>query len=184
VVKSRSRGFATRWRKPASRRSAQDRLSINCAGSCEPVSPLIKEAAELALLGTKQKRFNIRVEDNLADAIILADKIQIQQVLLNLLRNAAEAVAEQERRDIAMIAGMQDGLVQISVIDNGPGLPAEVQSRLFQPFVSTKKTGMGIGLSVCHNIVAAHNGRLWAEDNPSGGTIFHLTLPTAGQSNA
>jgi two-component system, LuxR family, sensor kinase FixL len=150
----------------------------------EAVSPLLKEAAELALLGTKQKGGNIRVEDNLAGAIILADKIQIQQVLLNLLRNAAEAVAEQERRDIALLAGMQDGMVQISIIDNGPGLPPEVQARLFQPFVSTKKNGMGIGLSICHDIVTSHNGRLWAESNPTGGTIFRLALPTAEPANA
>ncbi len=78
-------------------------------------------------------------------------------------------------------------MVRISVIDNGPGLPDDVKARLFQPFVSTKKTGMGMGLSICHNIVTAHDGRLWAEANPEGGTIFRLTLPaapTAEQSNA
>ena len=71
-------------------------------------------------------------------------------------------------------------MVQISVIDNGPGLPDEVRAKLFQPFVSTKKTGMGVGLSICHAIIAAHDGRLWAEPNPEGGTIFHLSLPTGG----
>jgi two-component system sensor kinase FixL len=69
--------------------------------------------------------------------------------------------------------------VQISVIDNGPGLPDEVQAKLFQPFVSTKKTGMGVGLSICHSIVTAHNGHLWAEPNPDGGTVFFMRLPTA-----
>ena len=153
----------------------------------EAVSPLVREAAELALLGTKQKGVSIRVEDNLEDAVILADKIQIQQVLLNLLRNAVEAVADQEHRDVALIAETHDGMVRISVIDNGPGLPDDVKARLFQPFVSTKKTGMGVGLSICHDIVTAHDGRLWAEVNPEGGTIFRLTLPAAPnaeQSNA
>ena len=153
----------------------------------EAVSPLVREAAELALLGTKQKGVSIRVEDNLEDAVILADKIQIQQVLLNLLRNAVEAVAELEHRDVALVAETHDGMVRISVIDNGPGLPDDVKARLFQPFVSTKKTGMGMGLSICHNIVTAHDGRLWAEANPEGGTIFRLTLPaapSADQSNA
>lgn len=145
----------------------------------EAVMPLVEEAAELALLGMKQKGISIRVEEGLADAIIVVDKIQIQQVLLNLLRNAAEAVADQARRDIALLAEIQGETVQISVVDNGPGLPDEVQARLFQPFVSTKKTGMGVGLSICHTIVTAHNGRLWAEPNPAGGTIFRLTLPTA-----
>ena len=153
----------------------------------EAVSPLVREAAELVLLGTKQKGVSIRVEDNLADAVILADKIQIQQVLLNLLRNAVEAVADQEHRDVTLITETYDGMVRISVIDNGPGLPDDVRARLFQPFVSTKKTGMGVGLSICHNIVTAHDGRLWAEVNPEGGTIFRLTLPAAPnaeQSNA
>jgi two-component system sensor kinase FixL len=152
----------------------------------EAVSPLVRDAAELALLGTKQKGISIRVEDNLGDAVILADKIQIQQVLLNLLRNAVEAVAELEHRDVALVAETRDGMVRISIIDNGPGLPEEVKARLFQPFVSTKKTGMGLGLSVCHNIITAHDGRLWAEANPEGGTIFRLTLPampSAEQSN-
>ncbi len=145
----------------------------------EAVSPLVREAAELALLGTKQKGVNIRIEENLADAVILADKIQIQQVLLNLLRNAVEAVADLEYREVALVAETHDGMVRISVIDNGPGLSDDVKARLFQPFVSTKKTGMGMGLSICHNIVTAHDGRLWAEANPDGGTIFHLTLPAA-----
>jgi len=145
----------------------------------EAVSPLVREAAELALLGTKQKGINIRVEDNLEDAVILADKIQIQQVLLNLLRNAVEAVAELEHRDVALVADTHEKMVRISVIDNGPGLPEDVKARLFQPFVSTKKTGMGMGLLICHDIVAAHDGRLWVEANPGGGTIFRLTLPAA-----
>jgi two-component system, LuxR family, sensor kinase FixL len=152
----------------------------------EAVSPLVREAAELAVLGTRQKGIAIRVEDNLEDAVILVDKIQIQQVLLNLLRNALEAVAEREHRDVVLVAETQQGMVRIGVVDNGPGLPEDVKARLFQPFVSTKKTGMGMGLSICHNIVTAHDGRLWAEANPAGGTIFRLTLPavpSADQSN-
>lgn len=145
----------------------------------ETILPLIKETAELALIGMTQKGVSIKFEDDLADVSILADKIQIQQVLLNLLRNAAEAVVDTERRDIVLRTEVWDDAVQISVTDNGPGLPEEVQAKLFQPFVSTKKTGMGIGLSICHAIITAHNGRLWAETNPDGGTIFYLTLPTA-----
>jgi two-component system sensor kinase FixL len=102
----------------------------------------------------------------------------MQQVLLNLLRNAAEAIADQERREIALLTEVRDDTIQISVVDNGPGLPDEVKAKLFQPFISTKKTGMGVGLSICHKIITAHGGRLWAEPNPEGGTIFRLTLPT------
>ena len=99
---------------------------------------------------------------------------------MNLLRNAAEAIADQESREIALLTELlRDETVQISVVDNGPGLSDEVKAKLFQPFISTKKTGMGVGLSICHTIIAAHDGRLWAEPNPEGGTIFRLTLPTA-----
>ena len=150
----------------------------------EAVSPLIKEAAELALLGTRQIGANIRVADSLEGAAVLADKIQIQQVLLNLLRNAVEAVADLEHPEVALVAEKQDGMVRISVVDNGPGLPDDVKARLFQPFVSTKKTGMGVGLSICHDIVVAHEGRLWAEPNPEGGTIFRVILPAAPGAEA
>jgi len=143
----------------------------------EAVSPLVKEAVDLALLGTKQRGIRIRFEDNAADTVIVADKIQIQQVLLNLLRNAADAVADQEHQEIALITEMQDGMVRISVTDNGPGLADEVKERLFQPFLSTKKMGMGLGLSICHSIIKGHRGRLWAESNPGAGTTFHMTLP-------
>ncbi len=76
-----------------------------------------------------------------------------------------------------MLTEARNDTIQISVIDIGPGLPEEVQAKLFQPFVSTKKTGMGLGLSICRTIIAAHEGRLWAEPNPEGGTIFRFTLP-------
>ena len=145
----------------------------------EAISPLVKEAAELALVGTKHRGLGITIDDELGQVGVIVDKIQIQQVLLNLLRNAAEAIADQERREIALRTQMLDNNVQISVVDNGPGLPEEVRARLFQPFVSTKKTGMGLGLSICHSIVVAHGGRLWAEANPESGTIFCLTLPMA-----
>ena len=151
-----------------------------CEKRIEPVSPLVKEAAELVLLGTKDRGIGVNVVQNdLEGVAVVGDKIQIQQVLLNLLRNAAEAIADQECREIDVLTEVRDGNVQISVVDNGPGLPDEVKAKLFQPFVSTKKTGMGVGLSICHTIIAAHDGRLWAEPNPEGGTIFRLTLPAA-----
>jgi PAS domain S-box-containing protein len=149
----------------------------------EAIPTLVREAAELALVGTRRHGPVIRVDGNLADVSVLVDKIQMQQVLLNLLRNAAEAVADQERRDIALLTEATDDTVRISVVDNGPGLPEEVRAKLFQPFVSTKKTGMGVGLSICHSIVTAHNGRIWADGNPDGGTIFNVALPIASASD-
>jgi len=149
----------------------------------EPVPPLLKEAAELVLIGIKQKGIGINVQPDLPDVKILADKIQIQQVLLNLLRNAAEAVAEKDDRQISLVAEPREDSVRISVIDNGPGLPEEVQAKLFQPFVSTKRSGMGVGLSICHTIVTAHGGRIWAEPNSGGGTIFRIALPVAPEGS-
>jgi two-component system, LuxR family, sensor kinase FixL len=146
----------------------------------EPLPPLLREARELALLGTRQRGVPIEVADGIPETAVLVDKIQIQQVLLNLLRNAAEAISGQADGQIVVAGAKQgDGTVEISVADNGPGLPKEIRARLFQPFVSTKKTGMGVGLSICHTIVTAHNGRLWAESNSGGGTVFRMTLPGA-----
>jgi two-component system sensor kinase FixL len=145
----------------------------------EAVSPLVREAVELAQLDMRQRGVSIRLRNVPADVSILADKIQIEQVLLNLLRNAAEAVANQECREIVLLTEANAAALQISVVDNGPGLPDEVRDKLFQPFVSTKKTGMGVGLSICHTIITAHDGHLWAESNPDGGTIFRFTLPIA-----
>jgi two-component system sensor kinase FixL len=131
------------------------------------------------LIGIKQKGIGISIQSDLPNVKIHVDKVQIQQVLLNLLRNAAEAVADQDDRRVSLAAAAGDGFVQIGVSDNGSGLPEEVQANLFQPFVSTKRNGMGIGLSICHTIVSAHRGRISAEPNPGGGTIFRITLPVA-----
>jgi two-component system, LuxR family, sensor kinase FixL len=98
---------------------------------------------------------------------------------LNLLRNAAEAVADEESREITLLTEANATALQISVVDNGPGLPDEVRDKLFQPFVSTKKAGMGVGLSICHTIITAHDEHLWSEPNPDGGTIFRFTSPIA-----
>ena len=167
---SRAGEIIQRWRGFASRGDGEKRI--------EAITPLVKEAAELALVGTKLRGISITIQDGAAGSAVVADKIQIQQVLLNLLRNAAEAVADQECREIALLTEERDNIVRISVVDNGPGIPEEVQAKLFQPFVSTKKTGMGVGLSICQAIIAAHDGSIWAEPNPDGGTIFHLKLPT------
>jgi two-component system, LuxR family, sensor kinase FixL len=109
------------------------------------------------------------------------DKVQVHQVMLNLLRNGIEAMDGQPRRELLVATKpADDGMVEISVADNGPGLPDEVRTKLFQPFVTTKANGMGVGLSVCQAIVGTHGGRLWAEDSPSGGTVFRCMKIEAG----
>jgi two-component system, LuxR family, sensor kinase FixL len=108
---------------------------------------------------------------------VLADKIQIQQVILNLIRNAIEAMQETTRRELAIAsAALPDDMAEISITDTGPGIAPDIAAQLFQPFVTSKPNGMGVGLSISRTIVEAHGGRLWAEPNPDGGTIFRLTL--------
>jgi two-component system sensor kinase FixL len=109
------------------------------------------------------------------------DKVRVQQVLFNLMRNSIEAMQGQPRRELSvMTKPAENNMVEISVADNGPGLPGEVRKKLFQPFVTTKANGMGVALSVCHAIVETHGGKLWAEDNPGGGTVFRFTVRRAG----
>ena len=101
------------------------------------------------------------------------------------MRNAIEAMQSWPKRELIVATnGAQDGMVEISVTDTGPGLPDEVRKRLFQPFVTTKPHGMGIGLSVCQGIVQLHGGQLWAEDSAGGGTVFRFTLRRAGVTPA
>jgi len=108
---------------------------------------------------------------------VLTDRIQIEQVLLNLMRNAVEAMQGAPRRELRVITtARHDGMTEVGVIDTGPGLAPEVAAQLFQPFVTTKKHGMGVGLSICRTIVESHGGHIWAEAIPGGGTAFRFTL--------
>ncbi|MBX5473136.1 MAG: GHKL domain-containing protein, partial [Acetobacteraceae bacterium] len=120
------------------------------------------------------------VAEDAAEALI--DKIQIQQVLVNLMRNAVEAMANSARRELSVSAVRAGEMIEISVADTGPGLPEEVHARLFQPFVTTKPNGMGIGLYVCRTIVEAHGGELSADRVATGGTVFRFTVPSAGSA--
>jgi two-component system sensor kinase FixL len=105
------------------------------------------------------------------------DKIQIQQVLLNLVRNATDAMSPRGHGKLSIVVRRADNMAEISVTDDGPGLSESVRSKLFQPFVTSKPTGMGVGLSVCRTIVEAHGGKIWAEDARSGGVVFRFTVP-------
>lgn len=111
----------------------------------------------------------------------MIDKIQIQQVIVNLMRNAIEAMETSERRELTITSEPAgSSRVAISVVDTGPGIGSEVADRLFQPFVTTKAQGLGVGLSICRSIIEGHGGELAAEANPEGGTIFRFSLPAAG----
>ncbi len=146
----------------------------------EPVSRLIEEASALALVGAREQGIVARVSIDPRTGSVLADRVQVQQVLVNLLRNAREAMQQGDRRELTVEARPTGGgTVEIAVSDTGPGIAAEVADRLFHPFVTTKQSGMGVGLSICRTIVEAHGGRLDVERNVAGGATFRLTLPAA-----
>ncbi len=140
---------------------------------------LIEEASALALVGIKETGVRVYFLFESRSTLVLADKIQIQQVLLNLMRNAVEAMQEVERRELTVSTHKEDNdTVRIDVRDTGPGIAPEITHQLFQPFVTTKRQGMGVGLSISRTIVESHGGRLWAEPNADCGTVFRLTLKT------
>jgi two-component system sensor kinase FixL len=144
----------------------------------ESLPKLVQEASALALVGAKEKGVRVSFRLDPDAPLVLADRIQIQQVLLNLIRNAIEAMQERPRRELVVstTALPQDGLVEVCVKDTGTGLAPEVAAQLFQPFVTTKKHGMGVGLSICRTIVESHGGKIWAESKPDEGTTFRFTL--------
>jgi two-component system sensor kinase FixL len=151
----------------------------------EDVKKLVEEASALALVGAKHKGIRVQFQFDPRVDFVLADKVQIQQVLLNLMRNAIEAMDDSERRELTVAtAQMPDHTVAISVADTGAGIAPEIKAQLFQPFVTTKRTGMGVGLSISRTIVEAHGGTIVPRPNPGGGTVFSFTLPAVTEEEA
>jgi two-component system, LuxR family, sensor kinase FixL len=144
----------------------------------QDVANLVEEASALALVGAKESGVKVLIAMDADLPEVPADRVQIQQVLLNLIRNAMEAMEDCAVRELTVAASLHADDVQVSVTDTGSGVPPEIEARLFQPFVTTKPEGMGIGLSISRTIVEAHGGRLWMQPNPTGGSAFHFTLPT------
>jgi two-component system sensor kinase FixL len=116
---------------------------------------------------------------------VLADKVQVQQVLLNLMRNAIEAMEETETRELVVSTmPAADHMIAINVADTGAGIASEISAQLFQPFVTTKPQGMGVGLSISRTIIESHGGSIAQRPNPGGGTVFSFTLPAVTKDEA
>lgn len=145
----------------------------------EDLNAVVRQAAALGMIGVKQQ--GISASMRLAEGLppVLIDRVQTQQVVLNLVRNAVEAMEATERQELAISTARRSDMqgVEISVADTGAGIAADVAERLFQPFVSSKKSGMGIGLAISKEIVEAHGGRLSVAPNMPTGTVFTVLLP-------
>jgi len=141
---------------------------------------LISEAAALGLLGAREKGVDATFSLDPSTPPVLVDRVQIQQVLINLIRNAVEAMSQSDERHL-FISTHNDstGFVRVTVADTGPGVAPELAGQLFTAFVSTKADGMGLGLSICRTIVEANDGRIWLAARDGGGSAFHFTLPEA-----
>ena len=143
----------------------------------ESISKLVEEASALALVGAKEEGVKTVFRFDTRAGLVLVEKVQIQQVLLNLIRNAIEAMHGCAQKELVVETALLDqGMVEVRVADTGSGLAEEIIPRLFQPFVTTKPTGMGVGLSISKRIIEAHGGEMSAEPNPGGGTLFRFTL--------
>lgn len=147
----------------------------------ESLPKLLEEASALALVGAKEHGVRVLFRFDPAVDLVLADRIQIQQVALNLIRNAIEAMEDASRKVLEIrIDAAPEGHATVTVSDTGSGISPTIVDQLFQPFITTKRTGMGVGLSISRTIIEGHGGRIWVEDNPGGGTRFCFTLTAVG----
>jgi two-component system sensor kinase FixL len=145
----------------------------------ESLQRLINEANALALVGSREHDIDVQLSLDPDADLVFVDRIQVQQVLVNLIRNAIDAMIGAPARCLSIrTARRPDGNVVVTVEDTGSGIDEPIAAQLFQPFVTSKQNGMGIGLSICRTIVEAHGGRIWFEARSDGGTAFHFTLPS------
>ena len=143
-------------------------------------SKLIQEASALALVGVKEQGIRVTMQLDPSADLVVADRVQVQQVVINLLRNAIDAMRAGKGGELSVrTARHAGGFTVVSVSDTGTGIEEEVRERLFEPFMTTKKEGMGVGLSICRTIVEAHGGSIWAVNNVGAGATFAFTLPAA-----
>jgi two-component system, LuxR family, sensor kinase FixL len=150
----------------------------------EDIRKLVEEAGALALVGSRERGVRSVFDFAPGAGLVTADRVQIQQVLTNLMRNAIEAMRDSEKRLLTVRTSPANSKVLIEVSDTGPGIPDEIAPQLFQPFVTTKAGGMGIGLSISKKIVEAHGGTIEVRRNSDGGATFRFTLPAYDEEAA
>ena len=156
-----------------------------CKKTRESLNKVVEEAIALGFVGATQGGVKIQLDLDPALPPVLIDRVQIQHVLINLIRNSIEAMHTSDRRELSLATGVvEPGFVQVAVRDTGPGLSADVIRRLFQPFVTTKDNGMGIGLTICQSIIDAHGGSIWTVHGTSPGADFRFRLPLAQAEGA
>ena len=154
--------------------------------AAEDIRHIVEEAGALALVGSRERGVRSVFEFAPGADLVMADRIQIQQVLTNLMRNGMEAMRDSPRKELTVRTfPAEDGEVAVEVGDTGPGVPDELAPQLFRPFVTTKPGGMGVGLSISKRIVEAHGGTMTLRRNENGGATFRFTLPAiSGDADA
>lgn len=144
------------------------------------IHKMVQDAIALALVNGDGRGVDLSVDIDPACEQVLVEPLQIQQVLVNLLRNALEAMEHSSTKILKIASGpAPNGMVQISVSDSGPGIASDIADKLFHPFVSSRPTGMGLGLAICHTIVVYHDGKIWVQESDFGGTQFNFTVTQA-----
>ncbi len=143
------------------------------------MNAVVEEAVGFADADARRRRVRVEVALAGSDPELQGDPVLLQQVVLNLVRNAMDAMATTppEGREIRVATEVGPDAVTVSIADRGAGIPAEVREHLFQPFFTTKAEGMGMGLNICRSILELHGGRVWVDPNPGGGTVFRFSLP-------
>jgi two-component system, LuxR family, sensor kinase FixL len=146
----------------------------------EDIKKLVEEAGALALVGSRERGVRTEFSFTPGNDVVEADRVQVQQVLMNLIRNAMEAMKDSSRRELTIrTERAEHHMMRVEVADTGPGIASDVAERLFQPFVTTKAGGMGIGLTISRRIIQSHGGDLTYRRNEAGGATFSFTLPMA-----
>ena len=145
------------------------------------IAQVVEDATVLGMIGAQEKGIEFSIDIAPDTNHVFVDRVQIQQVMVNLMRNAIEAMSDTARKNLHIaVTSIDDGLVEIAISDTGSGINPELGDHIFDPFASTKGDGMGLGLSICRTIIEAHGGTIQADPNPEGGTIFRITLEKTG----